>query len=219
MTKKAKSTKKAREGRGARATERRVAHAVIHPIRLDVLSILFERMASPKELAEMLQQPLATVSFHVGELKIDEAIELVKTEPRRGAVEHFYRAKSRPEISDEELKALPEATRRKLAAVILQAIVAEGLASLRHGRMDTDDDLNLIWMPMRLDAAGQREVSDLQAEMFERLDAIKADSEERQPIEGIEGPPVRIAAVMWFERGRPDALPSGDAIGIGIDER
>lgn len=206
MTTKAMNARKARKRQSARAAERRVAHAVNHPVRLDALSIFFERVASPKEIAKLLGVPLGTASFHVGELAADDVIELVKTEPRRGAIEHFYRAKVRPEVSDAELQAMPKATRRKFAALILQAIVAEGLSSLRHGRMDTDDELNLIWMPMQLDAEGREEVSTLQAEMLERLEDIKARSESRSA-ESADAPPVRIATMMWFERGGPGRLP------------
>jgi hypothetical protein len=214
VTRKAKNAQNDRGGRSARATERRVAHAVIHPIRLDALSILFERMASPKEIALLLRKPLGTVSFHVAELLADEAIELVKTEPRRGAVEHYYRARLRPEVSDEEWRALPKGSRRKFAATLLQAIVAEGLASLRYGKMDADEDLHLAWLPMRLDAEGRDEVSELQAEMLGRLEAVKERSEARLPADGDDAASVRIVVTMGFERGRPNGQPPGDSLSL-----
>jgi hypothetical protein len=198
--------KNTRKGRSARAMEQRISHSVNHPVRLDAMSILVERVASPKELQKMLRVPLGTASFHVKELFADDAIELVKTVQRRGAVEHYYRAKVRPEVTDEEWRAMPKPARRKFAATLLQAIVAEGLASLRHGMMDTDDDLYLVWMPVRLSAEGRDEVYELHAEMHERLEEVKARDEARQ-IEGEGDLPVRIVAMMGFERsrrGRPD---------------
>jgi DNA-binding transcriptional regulator GbsR (MarR family) len=201
VSKQVKDARKARKGRGARALERRVTHAVSHPVRLDALSIFFERMASPKEISKHLEVSLGTVSFHVNELLADDAIELVKTVQRRGAIEHYYKAKMRPEISDAELRALPKATRRKFAALILQAIIAEGLSSLRHEKMDEDDQLNLIWMPITLDAEGRREVSAIQAEMLERLEDVKTESELR--LAAGEDISERIVAMMSFERGQP----------------
>lgn len=198
--KKTEKSEKASKKRQGRATaERRVAHSVNHPVRLDVLSILFERIASPNEMANQLRVALGTVSFHVTELVRDGVIELVKTEQRRGAIEHYYQARTRPEISNEELRRMPKAARRKMAALHLQAIVAEGLAALKNGRMDADDDLNLIWMPMALDAKGRDKVSKLQAEMYEQLNEIKA--EHTVASEDGEAPPTRIAAIMWYERG------------------
>jgi hypothetical protein len=208
VTTKATNARKARKKQSARAAERRVAHAVIHPVRLDALSILFERVASPKEISKLLEVPLGTASFHVGELVEDDVIELVKTEPRRGAIEHFYRAKVKPEISDAQWQKMPKASRRRIAALALQAIVADSLASLRHGKMDTDSDLHLTWIPMQLDAEGHDEVTALQAEVLGQLEDIKARSEARSPEEaGVA--PVRIAALMWFERGAPGGRLDG----------
>lgn len=215
MATKARSAAGGPAGRSARAVERRIAHAVNHPIRLDVLSILIERLASPKEMAGLLRAPLGVVNFHVTELLRDEAIELVDTKQRRGAIEHFYRARLRPEISDEEWSALPRASRRKIVALVLQAIVAESLSSLSHGKMDADDDLHLAWKVVRLDADGCREVSDLQAEMLERLEAIRAQNEARLPEGEDEAAAVRIVAIMGFERSRPGSGPTGDAIDLG----
>lgn len=201
MAKSKDKEEKKGQKQSARATEEhKVSYSVNHPVRLDVVSILFERVASPNEMADQLRVALGNVSFHVTELVKDRVIELVKTEQRRGAIEHYYRACTRPEISNEELKKMPKATRRKMAALHIQAIVAEGLASLKHGKMDADDDLNLIWMPMALDEEGREKVSKLQAEMFEQLEAIKAKHSVPQE-EGKSGPPMRIAAMMWFERG------------------
>lgn len=201
------------EAKQARPAEKRIAHAVIHPVRLDSLCLMFEQVISPKEIARTLKKPLSTVSFHVGELVADDAIELVRTAQRRGAIEHYYRAKMRPEISDEEMRALPRATRRSLASLILQGIVAEGLSSLRHGKLEDDDELNLIWTPMRLGAEGREEVSALQTETLERLEAIRERDQGRDTDE--EEKPTRIAAMMWFERGQAgralrDAEVAGD---------
>jgi hypothetical protein len=213
VSKSTKDARKARKGRGARALERRVTHAVSHPVRLDALSILFERMASPKEISRLLEVSLGTVSFHVNELLADDAIELVKTVQRRGAIEHYYRAKMRPEISDEKWRELPKAPRRKIAALVLQAIIAEGLSSLRHEKMDDDDDMYLVWMPVTLDAKGNREVAELQAEMLERLEAVKAQSESRLAANG-EAPSERIVSMMSFERGQPAGRPEDDAVSV-----
>lgn len=209
MTKaKATNAQTTRKGSSARAAERRISHAVNHPVRLDALSILIERQASPKEIAKALQVSLGTASFHVAELLADDAIELVKTMPRRGAVEHYYRAKQRPEVSDDEWRKMPKPARRKLAAILLQAIIAEGLASLRNGKMDTDDDLYLVWKVVKLDVRGRKEVADLHAEMLSRLEAIREQNDLRAADDG--DTEVRIVAMMGFERARVGDPPSGD---------
>jgi len=210
VIKKSTGTKKARTG--GRATERRISHAVNHPVRLDALSILIDQVASPKEIAAMLRVGLGTASFHIAELLADEAIELVRTEPRRGAIEHYYRAKRRPEVSDEEWRAMPKATRRKLAGILLQAIIAEGLASLRNGKMDADDDLYLAWKVVHLDSEGKLEVAEFQAEMLARLESIRERNEARLSEE--DDVSARIVALMGFERARPGKRPTGDALSV-----
>lgn len=49
------------------------------------------RVASPNELAEALDEPLTNVSYHVRMMHDLAVLELVEIEPRRGALEHYYR--------------------------------------------------------------------------------------------------------------------------------
>jgi DNA-binding transcriptional ArsR family regulator len=194
-----------------RTDEQVVSHSVNHPIRLDALNIFYEREASPNEIQKELRKPLATVSHHVKELHDDGVIELVKTEPRRGAVEHFYRAKRNPEVTAEEWKGLPRGARRGIANVAMHAIVADGLASMRHKRFEVDDDMYIAWMPMRLSEQGEGEVTELQAEILERLNEIATRDEARQSEDGEKPRSVRIAATLWFERAQPGRPPAGRA--------
>ncbi len=67
--------------------------ALNHPIRREILRRL-ESTAngglSPKALAKDLGQDLSLVSYHVRLLSEAGVLKLVNTQPRRGAVEHFY---------------------------------------------------------------------------------------------------------------------------------
>lgn len=64
--------------------------ALGHPLRVRILSALHERMASPNEISKEFEEGLSQVSYHFKVLKDCKCIKMVKTEPRRGAVEHFY---------------------------------------------------------------------------------------------------------------------------------
>ena len=73
--------------------DQRLAKALSHPLRRRVLErFIDEGEASPNEVAKQLGAPLSTVSYHVHILRDLQCIELVRTEPRRGAVEHYYRS-------------------------------------------------------------------------------------------------------------------------------
>ena len=68
------------------------AKALAHPLRVRILETI-ERLggvASPNQIATELGEPLGNVSYHIKTLLEYGWLELVKTEPRRGAVEHFY---------------------------------------------------------------------------------------------------------------------------------
>src|ERR1044072_8530230 len=90
----------------ARALDSTLGASVAHPLRSRCLTILAGRTASPNELAIELQEDVGNVSYHVKQLLKMEAIELVSERPVRGAVEHFYRAVKRPQLTDEESAAL-----------------------------------------------------------------------------------------------------------------
>jgi DNA-binding transcriptional ArsR family regulator len=70
-----------------------ILRALQHPIRRRILDEMAKRgdPVSPKDLAELLGEPLATVAYHFRILADHDSIELAETRPRRGAVQHFYR--------------------------------------------------------------------------------------------------------------------------------
>jgi len=69
-----------------------LAKALSHSVRAQALTLLTERTASPKEIADELDQKLTNVSYHVRVLEELGLIELVEEESIRGSVAHFYKA-------------------------------------------------------------------------------------------------------------------------------
>ena len=63
--------------------EQIVAKAFAHPLRVQILIILNERVASPNLLAQELDQSLNLVAYHVRVLEKYDCIELVDTKQRR----------------------------------------------------------------------------------------------------------------------------------------
>lgn len=69
-----------------------VLSALGHPLRRKILRLLEDDSnLSPKQLAGELGQDVGVVSYHVRLLAEAGVLKLVKTRPRRGAVEHFYK--------------------------------------------------------------------------------------------------------------------------------
>jgi DNA-binding transcriptional ArsR family regulator len=67
--------------------------ALAHPLRRRILRQMIndETEISPRELALSLGEHLSKLSYHVKILAWCDAIELVRTEQVRGAMQHFYR--------------------------------------------------------------------------------------------------------------------------------
>lgn len=81
-------------------TEAQAAKAMAHPLRADIQAQLLEvGTASPNELAKALKEPLTNVSYHVRMMHDLNVLELVDTEPRRGALEHYYRLTAVVEVT------------------------------------------------------------------------------------------------------------------------
>ncbi len=70
----------------------RLAKALSNDVRARALELIAEGDRSPKRIAAELGLDLRSVAYHVRVLKRLGCIELVETLPRRGAVEHVYRA-------------------------------------------------------------------------------------------------------------------------------
>jgi DNA-binding transcriptional ArsR family regulator len=162
---KTKSTKGRKKGKGRTKTNRGVNQELIksmaHELRAEILAILNERMASPNELAKELDEGLSQVSYHVKVLKDYGVIRLVKTEPRRGAVEHYYRATARAYLSDRDWHQLPKSVRQGMSADLFQWILDDAVAALEGEVFDEREDRHMSWTPMIVDEQGWGEITAL----------------------------------------------------------
>jgi predicted transcriptional regulator len=202
-------------GEQTKSIEELVAYVINHRIRIDALAIFNERVASPTEIAGVLGENVSKVGHHVKELHDAGCIELVDTKQRRGAIEHFYRATVRPQITDGEWRAMPDENRREIVALVFQAVVAEGLSSLRARKMDGDDDLHLSWRVLNLDNEGRRELAAEQAESLSRIAGVEARSNARLVESGKDGIST-VVAMMGFKRSRA-GRPLGDRVSPAND--
>lgn len=177
----------------------RLTNAISHPIRVKVLGILNRRVASPSEMAKEIGVNLSLLSHHVRVLKDEGCIELVKTEPRRGAVEHYYRANVPAYFAEEEWAKLSQPRREAISGLICQAMVSEFFGALESNSLDARMDRVLGWTPFMVDNEGWRELVEMLNEMLERTEQIRTGAAERLLGTGEEGEEV-VVALMGFER-------------------
>ncbi len=182
--------------------DQKVIKALAHPVRAQALAILNERVASPNEIAQELDQGVGHISYHINVLKDCECIELVETVPRRGAVEHFYRATTRAFLGDEDWRRLPPSVRPTLSATLMQDLVDDAAASLSAGTFDARDDRHFSWAPMIVDEQGWAEVVEVYRSALGRVLEIQAASADRLTRKEESGIPISVAAMVYETPGR-----------------
>jgi DNA-binding transcriptional ArsR family regulator len=182
-----------------RAVDQGFVKSLAHELRAEILMILTERMASPNELSRILDEGLSQVSYHVKVLKDYGRIKLVKTEPRRGAVEHYYRA-----TSDTLLPAKVWRGAKGLRTVIgggLASDLFDDLADAVGAQKLTEEDSHIHRIPLLLDAEGQENVSTIIERAMQEVEREQRKSSSR--VTKAKGKAVEVTAytlgVLAFE--------------------
>jgi DNA-binding transcriptional ArsR family regulator len=156
----------------------RIVKGLAHPLRIHILRILQERVASPSEIAAESDASLGTVSYHVRYLERVGLIELTSTRARRGAVEHYYRAVGGIQIDDRAWSALPQAARDGLLGSTLQQIGQDVGHAAANGGF-ARDDTHISRGALSLDRQGFAELSEAVGKLVDEAGRIERASVER----------------------------------------
>ena len=159
--------------------DERLAKAMAHPLRQRILEVLNRRVSSPREVAEELGEKLGDVGYHFRMLREYGVIELVRTEQRRGAVKHFYRATSRAMLDNTTWARLPESARRAMRGHALDQIWQHVTDGVKNGGFDRDD-MHVSWTTFDLDEKGYQAMVKLVEQTVEKAQAIQAQVVERR---------------------------------------
>jgi DNA-binding transcriptional ArsR family regulator len=188
----------------------RLVKALAHPLRVQILSTLEDRVASPSDLATELGAPLGNVSYHVRTLADLGLVKLVKRRTRRGAVEHYYQARGRAQVSNRAWAQVPGVVKRSMVAVALEQAVDAAGAAAAAGGFDHEDS-NLSRQSVTLDAKGFGEVSQAIARLHEDVAGIHERSAGRLEKAGDEGVVQAGLVTMLFEGAGAEGAAGGDA--------
>jgi len=175
-----------------------LAKALAHPLRVRILTSLHKGISSPNQLSQELGEPLGNVSYHVKTLLEYDCVELVKTEPRRGAVEHFYRATERAFFSDSDWAKIPASARNGIYGVILEAIGTDATEALVAGTIEKHNESHITHTPLLVDEQGFKEINDLMTEAQARATEIQEESASRLADSKEEGLPTKLG-ILFFE--------------------
>ena len=180
-------------------TDARLVKAFAHPLRIQILTLLDNRVASPKQIAAELGTPLPNTAYHVRQLASLGLVELVRRTVRGGAVEHHYTTKIRPTISDELWGELPEIVKRAaMSGAVHQALHEMARAVDAGGFSHTD--AHLTRSTARLDEKGWKEMTRELHRAFERVGKIVEANNERLKANPDADTTETMAVIALFER-------------------
>jgi hypothetical protein len=190
--------------------------AMWHPTQVRALTILTERVASPKEIAAEIGEPLVrNVAYHVKQLADRGLVELVDTKQRRGATEHYYRSTVLPAYASEEW---PQDKREHISKLIIQLFFHDVSEAIDAKTLDRYPQRHLSRSPLLLDEEGFLELASEQDRFLERTREIQARSDARRLASGEEGQRVRaLLASFTMPPGRGLFDQSGAARSKTVD--
>jgi len=114
---------------------------------------------SPNGLSKALDEGLSQISYHVKVLRedCDGMLEETRKEPRRGAVEHFYRATDKTLLPAKAWRRLKKGLRAVVGAGQASDLFDDLADALKAGKLQGAHD-HIARTPLVLDAEGQRNV-------------------------------------------------------------
>jgi DNA-binding transcriptional ArsR family regulator len=156
----------------------RLVKALAHPLRVQILRVLQGRVASPSELAEELEARIGNVSYHMRVLERLELVELARTKPRRGAVEHYFRARGTLRITDKAWAQVPDIVKDAMVAATLEQITRYVHTAASIGGFE-GEYAHLSRHALVLDEQGFTDLAVAMRELIDRAREIEAASATR----------------------------------------
>jgi DNA-binding transcriptional ArsR family regulator len=182
----------------------RIIKALTHPLRIQILAALDERTASPSELADELGAPLGNVSYHVRQLAGLGLIKLVKRTPRRGAIEHHYKAVGRPQITDDAWAGTPATVKDAVVGAALGDLGSAVTAAAAAGGFSRPD-AHLTRTQVAVDERGWKDLDKELNATLARVERIAGESAKRLAKAGQDGEQAATVVMMLFGAGDGDA--------------
>jgi hypothetical protein len=165
----------------------RFVKALGHVVRQHILLAAVQGEVSPNGLSKTLNEKLGQVSYHVKVLRddCDGMLEETRTEPRRGAVEHYYRASAKTLLPVKAWRRAEKGMRAVIGAGLANDLFHDLAEALTAGKLQGPHD-HITRTPIVLDAEGEgnvkaiaewatKEVEDEQRAAAKRME--KADDE------------------------------------------
>lgn len=158
--------------------DQKLISAISHPLRVHILDTLGEGTASPSDLAREVGVDVNYVAYHFKELEKLGYVELVDTQQRRGAVEHYYRARTKVLLEDHAWERVPLPLKRGFVAHLLQLIATDLREALETGSFQARES-HLSRTRFLVDEKGWDDLSTALRDTLEQVLTIQAECSER----------------------------------------
>lgn len=186
--------------------DQRLIKALSHPLREHCLAVFNERVASTSDIGREIDLDVPAFYHHVEVLEELGFLERVESRQRRGAREHFFRAKSTLSIDDSNWWKVPASVRSDLLVSHIQLLLNDITGALHGGVFASRTGLHVTWLPGIFDKLGWQECMALLNETLARMMEIQKRSRERIAVSGEPGIPATVA-LMGFGTPRAASQP------------
>jgi DNA-binding transcriptional ArsR family regulator len=195
-------------------TDPMVVKAYSHPLRIEILGLLDNRVASPRQLATELGTGLSATSYHVRQLAALKLIRLVRRRQVRGAIEHYYTANVRPTLTDSAWAQMPRIVQRKYLGGKISQIGKEVVAAAQAGGFN-NDDMHLTRTTVRVSAEQWDGIAKILTRALREIDELT-----ETPPSGDSHDDERNAVIvmMLFEAALPHSFGADLAVASDHDE-
>jgi DNA-binding transcriptional ArsR family regulator len=134
-----------------------VAKAMAHPLRVQIVAMLNQRVMSATMISKQIDEPLQNVAYHFRMLREKGLIEEVSSRPVRGSTEHFYRATKRVLFDGRAWEELPPSMKAKVSSRMFSDFLEVVSAAMRGETFDSSDERVNVWRQGHLDQQGWEE--------------------------------------------------------------
>jgi DNA-binding transcriptional ArsR family regulator len=170
-----KKKKQPRTGRQPRL-DKRFAQALNHPLRTEIIALLSDTCASPRELADMLDEPLSNVSYHTKELLKLKCVEVVDKEQVRGATKTRYRATTKMLLDNPDWERLGKTVRTGISINAMNEVTRRAADAIEAGTFDKRADRTLITMKFDVDEQGWEDANQALRIAYERIGEVEVEA-------------------------------------------
>jgi DNA-binding transcriptional ArsR family regulator len=179
--------KRARLAKTKKEVDKKIVKGMANSMRVQILTILNERMNSATGISKELGVDFGEVSYEMEVLRNIGLLEVAREIKRRGAVEVFYQATSWALLDAYEWPAVPDAVKGGLRASLLQTLMDDAIAAISEETYDSREGAHMSWSPLVVDEQGWKELVEILRHALEKALAVHKNSAERLIAEDAEG--------------------------------